>query len=303
MNNSVVKIEENKVGGSIFESHVIEAVSIISNKLSNSKMVPEHLQGKPDDCFLVVQQAYRWQLDPFAVAQSSSVVKGKLCYEGKLVASVLERLSGVVLDYEYSGMSLNRTVKVSGVRPNENSPRSIEIVYSQVKTANSHWQTSPDQMLAYRGAREWVRRWMPGVLLGVYTKDELEESLIPAGGGSTADPILRRLNKKKNKPKKQKPVDVSPPTEQEDKKDEFDIKAFRITKDGVTGAKQFDTLLEAAAFFNSLLWQLKTKGAREALKQENIALLKALEQNGEDIIIDRINETIEAGEPNEPAGN
>jgi hypothetical protein len=47
------------------------------------------------NCFLVVNQAVRWNMDPFAVAQCVSVVHGKLCYEGKLIAAIIEAKLGI----------------------------------------------------------------------------------------------------------------------------------------------------------------------------------------------------------------
>jgi hypothetical protein len=38
---------------------------------------------------MVIQQAVRWQMDPFAVAQECSVIQGKLMHSGKLVAAVV----------------------------------------------------------------------------------------------------------------------------------------------------------------------------------------------------------------------
>jgi len=131
------------------------------------------------NCFLVVNQAVRWHMDPFAVAQCCSVVRGKLMYEGKLIAAVLEARLGVRLDYTFDdkpGPQLG--VVVSGVLPGETKPREIEGTVAQWSTGTSgpwakeyNWK----RQLRYRGAREWARAYAPSVILGVITDDEMED--------------------------------------------------------------------------------------------------------------------------------
>lgn len=163
----------NFIPEDVFNIHVFRSCQRIANIMSSSKLVPEHLQNKPDDCFIVTQQAYRWRMDPFAVAQATSVVRGKLCYEGKLVAAVLEALTKIELNYKYSGTGEKRQVIINRkVDPNPDDD--VIVVWANVKTDNQQWKADPDQMLAYRGSRNWVRRHKPSVLMGIYTIDEME---------------------------------------------------------------------------------------------------------------------------------
>ena len=43
-------------------------------------------------CLVVIEQAMRWGMSPFAVAQCTSSIGGKLMYEGKLVAAAVESI-------------------------------------------------------------------------------------------------------------------------------------------------------------------------------------------------------------------
>lgn len=157
-------------------TNVGEAESL-ARVLSTAKLVPEHLRNSAGDCLLVVMQAQRWGMDALSVAQCTSVVRGKLCYEGKLVAAVLYSM-GVLegrLRYEYSGAGDRRSVRVIGRLKGESEDRVIEGTVGAWATDNGNWKKSPDDMLAYRGARQWARRHAPEALLGVYTPDELDE--------------------------------------------------------------------------------------------------------------------------------
>ncbi len=145
--------------------------------LSKSGTIPAHLKDNVSDCFLVIEQAVRWGMSPFAVAQSCYVLQGKLGYEGKLVAAVVNASPKLKskLNYEYSGEGQNRRIRVFGTLTGEEKPREVIGTVADWRTTNKQWSTQTDQMLAYRGAREWARRHMPETLLGVYADDELPE--------------------------------------------------------------------------------------------------------------------------------
>ena len=52
-------------------------------------------------------------------------------------------------------------------------PREVIGTVAGWKTGNEQWKKNTDQMLAYRGAREWARRYMPEAILGIHADDEL----------------------------------------------------------------------------------------------------------------------------------
>jgi len=150
--------------------------------MSSAKLVPTHLQKSPADCLLVIEQAIRWGMSPFAVAQATSIVKGKLNFEGKLVAAAIQG-SGVIhgaLNYSYKGEGEAREITVIGTLRGEQEARTITARLVDVRTDNEHWKKSPDQMLSYMGARIWARRHAPAVMLGVYAPDEFDDKDVKA---------------------------------------------------------------------------------------------------------------------------
>ncbi|WP_066470274.1 hypothetical protein [Bosea sp. WAO] len=130
------------------------------------------------NCFLVVNQATKWNMDPFGVAQCVSIVKGKLCYEGKLVAAVLDAKLGIELTFTYDGKKGDELgVVVSGVI--NGVTKTVEGTVGGWKTTgtNSPWSSPANhpRQLAYRGSREWARVHKPALMLGAYTDDELAD--------------------------------------------------------------------------------------------------------------------------------
>lgn len=173
-------MNESKQMQALVPKSVPEAVQL-SETLSQASLVPKHLQGKPGDCLLVIMQAQRWGMDALSVAQCTSVVHGKLCYEGKLVAAVLYSMGAVEgrLQYEFSGSGDNRTITVTGKPRGTDMGQSVVGTVKDWRTGSDNWSRSPDDMLVYRGTRQWARRYAPEALLGVYTPDELTEPQEP----------------------------------------------------------------------------------------------------------------------------
>ena len=182
---------------------------------SGRSTIPQHLQKSPGDCMAVVMQSVQWGMNPFAVAQKTHLVNGTLGYEAQLVAAVINS-SGAVADrfhFEWFGdwhkivgkfkEVESRTkkddngnpkkfivpawqqsdehglgVKVWATIKGESEPRVLELLMTQARTRNSTlWTEDPKQQIAYLAQKRWARLYAPDVILGVYTPDELEESL------------------------------------------------------------------------------------------------------------------------------
>ena len=191
--------------------------------LSKSKLVPEHLQGKPDDCGLVVIQAVRWGMDPLAVAQKTHLVSGTVGYEAQLVNSVISasRVTKERIQYDFYGDwskvigntaekegkygkyrvlastpkdELGCGVKVWATLKGEEKPRVLDLLLTQALTRNSTlWASDPKQQLAYLAVKKWARLHIPEVMLGVYTVDELEDRQPVDGGEVVPEPVQKPM--------------------------------------------------------------------------------------------------------------
>jgi hypothetical protein len=129
------------------------------------------------NCFLVVEQSFRWLMSPFAVVAETYEVGGKLGYQGKLVHAVVEARADLAepLDFSWDGEGLDRAVTIAGrFRAKPDKPCSDRVVLRSVKTDNKMWTSDPDQKLLYTGVIHWARRFCPGVLLGISTVEDLE---------------------------------------------------------------------------------------------------------------------------------
>jgi len=163
-------------GAGLVPANMSEAIQLAS-MMADSKLVPQHLQGAKADCFMVVEQASRWRMSPFAVAQSTSCIQGKLMFEGKLVVAAVHN-SGILsrrLNFDFEGEGEHLAVVVSGTIRGEDKPRTVRVMLHEVKTNNRMWTQQPQQQLCYSGARVWARRHAPEVMLGVYVPEEFSD--------------------------------------------------------------------------------------------------------------------------------
>lgn len=164
--------------------------------MARSNFVPMHLRGKEGDCMAIVMQASRWGMDPFAVGNKSYFVKDGAppAFEAQLVNAVVNS-SGVLsgrLRIEFDGEGERLRCTVTGfLRADPDDPKVRTVSIARITTRNSPlWKADPMQQLAYYTTRSWARLWVPEVLMGVYTPDEIDVD--PERARNVTPPMPRR---------------------------------------------------------------------------------------------------------------
>jgi hypothetical protein len=157
----------------------MQALMSFADAMARSKLtVPEHLQNKPADCMAIAMQAAQWGMNPFAVAQKTHIVSGRLGYEAQLVNAVVQNSGAIkgAFAYEYQGEGQDLRCRVGAVLRGESDITWGEWLRNgDVTTRNSPlWKTNVRQQLGYLQVKNWARLYAPGAILGVYTPDELE---------------------------------------------------------------------------------------------------------------------------------
>ena len=78
----------------MFDPKISDRVKAIAQTMAQGKVTgPEHLRNNMPDCLAVVMQSASWRLNPFAVAQKTHLVQGKLGYEAQLVSAIVSTCS------------------------------------------------------------------------------------------------------------------------------------------------------------------------------------------------------------------
>lgn len=186
--SNTLTVHSDPTGGYVQAAvQTFEGIQKLAELMAKMGTMPTHLAGKPADCFRIVVQAAKWRMDPFAVAECTSLVHGRMCYEGKLVAAVLQSMGAIDgrLDYVISGKGQESSIVVTGT-PRGAKPCSLTgtvkdwrtVTKKDGNTIPNAWDKDPASMLVYRGTRQWARLYAPEAILGVYTPDELEETTL-----------------------------------------------------------------------------------------------------------------------------
>lgn len=161
-----------------------------SHFMAMSKFVPKHLREKQADCLAVLLQSMRWNMDPFSVAQKTYFVNDGMAYEAQLVNAIVLSRAQIKTrpKLSWSGEGEDLKCKVSAIFLGEDEPLEFEAEMKTISTRNSPlWKQQPKQQLGYFALRAWARLYCPDVLMGVYTKDEMEDASMHIGADNAID--------------------------------------------------------------------------------------------------------------------
>lgn len=225
-----IRVVQSEVA--LFDTAKFEHMNRLSGAMAACALIPKHLMGIKNtagqfeyfhadtiraNCLLIVNQAANWDQDPFAVAQKTYVIDGKLGYEGQLIAAVINTRSDIKgrLKHRFNSKQGDELAVVvygsTGDIPADAAPLLVKLAdegdrsamsdleamgvlavrldVKQAKTKNDIWNKDPEQKLIYSGVIRWARRFRPEVIQGVSSREELEEiNDIPAAKGLELPP-------------------------------------------------------------------------------------------------------------------
>lgn len=164
----------------MLEGDSMDKMMTLAEQMAQSKLsVPEHLRGNIGDCLAIITQAMLWNMNPFAVAQKTHVVSGRLGYEAQLVIAVVQNSGAIrgAFRFESRGEGAGIETRCGAVLRGESDVTWGEwLSANSVTTKNSPlWKTNVRQQMSYLQAKNWSRLYCPGAILGVYSVDELED--------------------------------------------------------------------------------------------------------------------------------
>lgn len=167
----------------LLDTAKFEQIKRLSAIFADSGLVPEHFAKNPQACFVAMTLAMQLRVQPFMLMNDLYMVHGKFGMQGKLVIALMKMSGKIVGDprWEFTGekkkpdwtCTCRVTMKDSGEIVE--LPLSWETVCAEGWPAKSQskWPTMPEQMFKYRTATWLCRLYMPEVLLGLRTVDEL----------------------------------------------------------------------------------------------------------------------------------
>jgi hypothetical protein len=153
--------------------------------LSCSALVPDSYKQSPENCLVAIDIANRMGVSPLMVMQNLYVVKGKPSWSGSFCAAAINgcgRFSP--LEYVFIGEQgkpswgcYATAVRLSnGVRcQSDVITMDMAQMEGWLNKPGSKWKTMPRQMMMYRAAAFFARAHCSDILLGIPTKEEVQD--------------------------------------------------------------------------------------------------------------------------------
>lgn len=186
MSTSITPYHEHSTR--VLDASSAEAWELVGRKaqaLASSTIVPPDYRNKPQNCLIAMDVAQRTGVPVLTVMQNLNVINNRPSWGSVfLIAAINSCGRFSPLRYRYQGEEGSdewgcRAVAVD-LKSNEELPGSL-ITIAMAKAEGwyqrngSKWKTMPEQMLAYRAAAFWARRYAPEVAVGLQTSEEVED--------------------------------------------------------------------------------------------------------------------------------
>lgn len=198
----------------------------LASAMAQATLIPDHLRRNKHrefeaneikaNCFRIVNQALRWGVDPFSIVDDTYVVGGKLCYQSKVIAALInikaplkKRLSKTFTGKEGAD---DFTITVAGTFIGDDDLKTTTMSVGYAKTENQLWKKNPRLKLWYSAVIQWAREYTPELIVGIFTDDDAER--MDEWKTEAAKPARAQLSEKPNlapaEPKRSRKVKEDP---------------------------------------------------------------------------------------------
>jgi hypothetical protein len=189
-------------GGSVFSGiQAFEDAQRIAKALASSTLIPPQFQGQQGfaNCLVALEIANRMRMSPFQVMQNLHIIHGRPSWSSQFIIGLINgcgRFSPLRYEISGKGDTLACTAVATEIASGEEL-RGPEVTMAMAKRegwatkSGSKWATMPELMIRYRAAAFWGRLFIPELLVGIHTQEEVMDvepvSISEAPATSVAD--------------------------------------------------------------------------------------------------------------------
>ena len=152
-----------------------------AKSLCESNLVPVSYQGQKglSNCLVALEMSKRMNLSPLTVMQNLNIIHGVPSWSAQFISSQIlgcGRFNN--FDYVVSGEGASLSVYCEAIRVEDNkkvkgTTVSMKMAREEGWTRNSKYTSMPEVMLRNRAATFFGRQYIPDLLLGVQTSEEV----------------------------------------------------------------------------------------------------------------------------------
>jgi len=161
------------------DSETFALAQRVGQMFASSQLVPKHLQGQPADCIIAFAMARRLNEDPLVVLQSIYIVNGSPGWKTTYMIARANQ-SGLLkgrINWTVEGKGNTLSIKAfATLADGDRIEIGCDMAMAQAEgwTKNPKYKSMPEVMLRYRSAAMLIRMYLPEVMLGLPTVEELE---------------------------------------------------------------------------------------------------------------------------------
>ena len=153
-----------------------------AKSLCESDLVPTNYKGQKglSNCLVALEMSKRMNLSPLTVMQNLNVIHGKPTWSAQFISSQIIGCGRFKnFDYVVTGKNENLAVQCQATRLEDNklikgTTVSMKMAQQEGWTRkNPKYQSMPELMLKNRAATFFGRQYIPDLLLGVQTSEEV----------------------------------------------------------------------------------------------------------------------------------
>ena len=152
-----------------------------AKSLCESDLVPTSYQGQKglSNCLVALEMSKRMNLSPLTVMQNLNVIHGKPSWSSHFISSQIIGCGRFKnFDYIVTGKDESLSVQCQAIRLEDNklvkgTAVTMKMARQEGWTKNSKYQSMPELMLRNRAATFFGRQYIPDLLLGVQTSEEV----------------------------------------------------------------------------------------------------------------------------------
>ena len=164
--------------------------------LAASTLIPKTFQGRVGDVLVALGIAKSLGLSTFEVLNALVLIQGRVTFSAQFIIALAHTRGPFKsrIQYKTEGQGDALSVSAFATMPDDSQASAtvtMEMAKREGWTRNPKYQSMPEHMLRYRAATFLVRQHCPEILLGMQTKEEIEDMHI-----ATSETKIESLNAK-----------------------------------------------------------------------------------------------------------
>jgi hypothetical protein len=180
------------------ETQRFELAQREAKALQTSDLLPAQFKNNLGNILIALEYARRLDMPPLAVMQSMYVIHGKPAFDSKFfIAQIIKRYGQINYEMTGTGDKAECYVWVSGPEFEKISGPVVSIAMAKAEgwygKKESKWQSMPDLMFRYRAAAFFARTYLPDLILGLQSVDEIRDITVDPETGAVKNVTTRGI--------------------------------------------------------------------------------------------------------------